>query len=126
MHTLTSSARIASRIRWLSATELTGLPAHSTVPRYTALGIAGAILGIGAWLAFSTGGREREARQRLIARRDTLLGELTQLEERRRNGNESLKQYSRRNRLLAELEQIYGELDERHTGPEGGGEGVAA
>jgi hypothetical protein len=26
MHTLTSSARMASRIRWLSATELTGLP----------------------------------------------------------------------------------------------------
>lgn len=106
--------------------ELTGLPAHSTVPRYTALAIASAILLAGGWMAFATGGRDRDLRQRLVARRDTLLGELTQLEERRRGGNESLKQYSRRNRLLAELEQIYGELDERHTGPEGGGEGVAA
>jgi hypothetical protein len=106
--------------------ELTGLPAHSTIPRYTALSVALAILLAGAWMAFSAGGRDRDARQRLVARRDTLLGELAQLEERRRAGNESLKQSSRRNRLLAELEQIYGELDERHSGPEGGGEGIAA
>jgi len=32
----------------------------------------------------------------------------------------------RRQRLLQELEQVYGELDQTTTGPQGGGEGVAA
>jgi hypothetical protein len=106
--------------------ELTGLPAYSPVPRYVTLGLAGAILVIGAWMAFAGRGQERQARQRLIARRDTLLGELAQLEERRRAGGESLRQSSRRNRILTELEQIYGELDETSAGPGGGGEGIAA
>ena len=105
---------------------MTGLPSYNLVPRYLALGLAGAIILIGAWLAFANGGEKRQARQRLVARRDTLLGELAQLEERRRAGGESLRQSSRRNRILAELEQIYGELDETSAGPGGGGEGVAA
>jgi hypothetical protein len=106
--------------------DLTGLPAESRVPRYVALGLAGAIIAFGAFLAFGNRGEQRQTRQRLIARRDTLLGELAQLEERRRAGGESLRQSTRRNRILAELEQIYGELDETSAGPGGGGEGVAA
>lgn len=106
--------------------ELTGLPAESRVPRYVALGLAGVIIAVGAFLAFGNRGEQRQTRQRLIARRDTLLGELAQLEERRRGGGESLRQSARRNRILAELEQIYGELDETSAGPGGGGEGVAA
>ena len=33
---------------------------------------------------------------------------------------------ARRQKLVAELEQIYGELDEEGAGPQGGGKGVAA
>jgi hypothetical protein len=61
-----------------------------------------------------------------MAQRDTLLGELAQLEERRRAGGETARQSARRNRILAELEEIYGELDETGGMPGGGGEGVAA
>ena len=61
-----------------------------------------------------------------MARRNTLLGDLARLEERRRAGDESPKQAARRLKLLADLEQIYGELDEVGTGPGGGDEGVAA
>lgn len=108
------------------AVDLTGLPAHSSVPMWTALIIAGSVLGFGAWLAFVGRPNERESRQRLIARRDTLLGDLTHLEQRRRTGQESQKDVARRTRVLAELEQIFGELDEAGVGPQGGGEGVAA
>ncbi|MNC86928.1 hypothetical protein D3C83_26170 [compost metagenome] len=74
--------------------------------------------------ARTTQGRERQA---LVARRDSLLGELTQLEARRRAGAIGQDRYdSRRHRLIAQLEQIYGELDEASAGPQGGGEGVAA
>jgi len=106
--------------------ELAGLPAHSTVPRYTALTLAGLLLGWGAWLAFVGRPDPKQSRQRLIARRDTLLGDLAQLEQRRRTGQESQKDLARRTRVVAELEQIYGELDEAGSGPGGGGEGVAA
>ena len=41
-------------------------------------------------------------------------------------GRRAEPQATRRKRILAELEQIYGELDEARAGPEGGGEGVAA
>jgi hypothetical protein len=106
--------------------EMTGIPAHSTVPRYTALTLAALIFAIGGWLAFGGKGQERNTRERLIAQRDTLLGELAQLEERRRTGRDSAKHSARRTRILSELEQIYGELDETGAGPGGGGEGVAA
>ena len=105
---------------------MTGLPAHSTVPRYVALGIALGIFVVGGWMAFTPGGKGRTSRERLIARRDTLLGELAQLEERRRTGSETFKQSARRNRIITDLEQIYGELDATDTRPGGGGEGVAA
>jgi len=69
-----------------------------------------------------------EARQALIKRRDTLLSQLEQLESKRRAGSiEPTGYLTRRQRIYAELERIYGELDEVSAGPEGGGgEGVAA
>jgi hypothetical protein len=33
---------------------------------------------------------------------------------------------TRRQRIVTELERIYGELDDASTGPQGGGEGIAA
>ena len=63
----------------------------------------------------------------LAERREQLLQELTQLELRRRDGAVSAERFAtRRRRLVAELEQIYGELDAAAAGPQGGGEGVAA
>jgi hypothetical protein len=106
--------------------ELAGLPAHSNVPRNAAVAMALAIFAIGIWLAVSGSSKTRDTRQRLVAQRDTLLGELAQLEDRRRTGQESARQSARRNRILAELEAIYGELDETGGRPGGGGEGVAA
>jgi hypothetical protein len=96
--------------------QLANLPAHSTVPRYTALGLAGLILAAGAWLAFSAGGKREDTRRTLVQRRDTLLGDLAALEERRRRGGPSgppdAKYIARRERIVSELERIYGELDE--------------
>jgi len=106
---------------------LSGLPFHSHTPRYVALGLSGALLAFGAWLAFSGRSQRDQSRQALIARRDTLLGQLAQIESKRRAGAaDGDAQAKRRTRILGELEQIYGELDEAHPEPQGGGEGVAA
>ena len=64
--------------------------------------------------------------QALVKRRDTLLAQLEQLEAKRRAGSIDRTTTRRRQRISAELEQIYGELDEVSAGPQGGGEGVAA
>jgi hypothetical protein len=107
--------------------QLANLPLHSRVPRFTALGIAGAVLAVGAWLAFSGRSTGQDTRRRLLDRRNTLLGDLATLDERvRRKGLPDARDTARRQRLVSELEQIYGELDEQGAGPQGGGEGVAA
>ncbi|MSO83997.1 MAG: hypothetical protein EXQ53_12010 [Acidobacteria bacterium] len=104
--------------------QLSNLPVHSRMPRDVALGLAGVILGLGVWLAYARGSGLREQRPRLIERRNALLAQLASLEARRsRGGNQ---EEERRLRLFAELEQIYGELDEAHAQPRGGGEDVAA
>jgi hypothetical protein len=104
--------------------QLANLPVHSQTPRLVALALAAAILGFGAWLAFARPSTRRDPRPRLIQRRDALLAELAALEGRRKTGEHADE--VRRRRLLAELEQIYGELDEAGGRPRGGGEDVAA
>ena len=105
--------------------QLSNLPVHSQMPRQVALALAAAILGIGAWLTFTArpGGTPRT---RLAGRRDELLTELAAIERRLQRGESSARDVTRRPGLLAELEEIYGELDEAHPGPRGGGEDVAA
>jgi hypothetical protein len=106
---------------------LSNLPMHSKVPRFVALGLAGLLAGVGVWLSVAKRGGQADAKQALVKRRDTLLGQLEQLESKRRAGTVDLHNYStRRQRIYAELERIYGELDEVGAGPEGGGEGIAA
>jgi hypothetical protein len=92
--------------------QVSGLPVHSSVPRYAALALASAIGLFGLWLALPrrTGAPDEHAR--LSARRDALLAELAKIEERSRTGRETAGDAARKPRALAELEQIYGELDE--------------
>jgi hypothetical protein len=104
---------------------LSNLPFESPTPRYVALGLAAALLLLGGWMGFAGGSRDT-SRRTLTNRREALLQELEQIDGRRRDGAMSAERHAtRRQRLLQELEQVYGELDET-TGPQGGGEGVAA
>ncbi len=106
---------------------LSNLPFHSRTPRYVALGLAGAILALGIWLSLGAQAKRGEGKQGLIRRRDGLLQELEQLESKRRAGGINPDRYAtRRQRVMSELENVYGELDEAGGGPQGGGEGVAA
>jgi hypothetical protein len=106
---------------------LSNLPVQSKVPRYVALGLAVMLAGVGVWLAVVKRTGHDDARQALTKRRDTLLSQLEQLEVKRRAGNVEPHGYAtRRQRIMTELERIYGELDEVSGGPDGGGEGVAA
>jgi hypothetical protein len=105
---------------------LTNLPFESPTPRYVALGLAAGLLALGAWMGFGGGSRD-VSRQTLMNRREALLQELDQLDGKRRDGSISADRHAaRRQRLLIELEQVYGELDQSPAGPQGGGEGVAA
>jgi hypothetical protein len=91
--------------------QVSGLPVKSPVPRYVALALAATVALFGVWLAFRGTPGAAASRQRLMARRDALLAELAHIEERARTGRETAKDAARKPRLVAELEQIYGELD---------------
>jgi hypothetical protein len=103
---------------------VTGLPVHSATPRNVTLVLALVVALFGVWLSRPGPAGAAEARTRLLARRDALLSDLAQIEERARAGRGTARDASRKPRVLAELEQIYGELDE--ASPHGGGEGLAA
>jgi hypothetical protein len=98
---------------------LIDLPHHSAVPRYTALSLAGAVLLIGVWGAT----RKQDVRaidverKRLTARREKLFAELVKIERDRRSGRSDERAASRREELMAQLEHIYGALDDpEHAG----------
>ncbi len=97
------------------------LPHRSAIPRWTALGLAGAIIVAGAWLTRRSDDATARAaeRKRLIARREKLFGDLVRLENDRRGGKVADARYeSRRESLIGTLEQIYGALDSDDSGPE--------
>jgi hypothetical protein len=113
--------------------QLTNLPVHPSTPRYVALTLALVIMAAGAWLAFSRRRESDGARRRLVERREKLLAELATLQQRAGaapiqdgEGKGPAPEQLRRQRLMAELEHIYGELDEVGTNPQGGGKDVAA
>ncbi len=95
---------------------LTGLPTRARWPRTVALLLAVGILAAGAWASAAAGdaaGRVGERRRTLQQRRDRLFAELVDLEQAHRAGTLEPRRYEARRRLLmAELERVYGELDE--------------
>jgi hypothetical protein len=100
------------------ALAIDGLPHHSPWPRRIALLLAGGIVVAGVVLtrtpARQAGSRESagERRRRLIARREKLFQELIRLETaQRRDPFDPAVYESRRDELLARLEQVYGALD---------------
>ena len=108
--------------------DLKGLPHHSTTPRTIAAVLVGLVAVIGLWGMF--GGRNRAAegarRKRLEARREKAFAEFVKLEEQKRTGKiDAARHQTRRAVLLAQLERIYGELDDARP-TSGGDEGLAA
>jgi len=93
---------------------LVDLPHHSRVPRYTALSLAGAVLLAGVWGATRKQDvRATDAeRKRLTSRREKLFGELVKIERERRAGRSDECAAARREELVAQLEHIYGALDD--------------
>jgi hypothetical protein len=100
--------------------ELSNLPAHGQLAGRTAIALALGIIGVGAWLS-RAGGGAADSVTTLLARRDTLLGDLEALERRRRAGRVDADRYAaRRERLVRDLEQVYAELDNAEpTAPAG-------
>jgi hypothetical protein len=97
---------------------LSNLPVRPATSRYVAIGIVAIIVLAGAWLAWKSGDGRAAAQRALLQRREALLAELTKLDARRAAGAVLPDRQAKRHReVLAELEQIYGELDDASTGP---------
>ncbi len=107
--------------------QLSNLPARSQTPRIVALSLAAGMIAVGIWLAMSAPPVVREPRPRLIERRDALLAELAPLEQQRRTaGPLPPADEERRQQLIADIEQAYGELDAVRVRSRGGDGDVAA
>ena len=100
-----------------------GVPHQSRAPRFITLAMAAGIVLAGVWAA----GRRREddasasaaERKRLLGKKDRLLNDLVRLEADRRAGRVDDRRYaSRREALIASLEQVYGALDSDDVGPD--------
>jgi hypothetical protein len=109
---------------------LSGLPHHSPAPGWIAMGLAFAVILVGAWWGTRASGEQtvRAAeRTRLLARREKLFNELVRLEHDRRRGRSDERSYgARREQLMAALEQVYGALDEDGSPEPGDRAGLAA
>ena len=105
--------------------QLSGVPTADTRPRQVALGLALVVLAIGAWAAAGSS-PAGEGERRLAERRESLYGELVKLEAQRQTGRMDGSKYaSRRQRLMADLERVYDELDGAPVRRQGGGEAAA-
>jgi hypothetical protein len=111
------------------ALQLTGLPHHSRVPRFVALGLAGLVLIGGFVLARrpTAAADGRDDRKKLVARRERLFHDLVRLEQDNRTGRGDRSRYSaRREDLMTALERVYGALDTGDAPGPGDRTGVAA
>ena len=101
---------------------LTGLPNRSHLGRYATIVIAVLVLGWGIFAATSARGTSGdEARQtQLQDRRDRLMADLVRTEQQFRSGTLDGEPYrTRRAELVAQLERVYGELDESPAAGQG-------
>jgi hypothetical protein len=106
---------------------IANLPLHSRMPRYVALSLAIALGVLGIWLAATPRRTVAVSAGALAARREALLNDGARLEAQHRSGALDQARYERRRqRIVAELEQIYAQLDDAQAGSPGGGAGVAA
>jgi hypothetical protein len=99
--------------------DITGLPHRATWPRYAAMALGLLALAGGAWGASRTGGRSAAAlaKAELEKRREAAFTQLLRIEQRATPGQpEDARTGERRTELRAELERIYGELDEESSG----------
>ena len=90
---------------------LSGLPAHSQIPRNAALIVTVLIFAIGAWFAVSPGKAHAAQDAKLNAHREKLLGDIVALERKRRQKPLSEPDDARLQRLTTELERVIAELD---------------
>jgi hypothetical protein len=100
---------------------LDDMPHRSPAPRWTALVLAMAIVGIGVWSVTRPDDHAAQVaeRRRLAARRQKLLNDLVKLEADYRTRKVDPARYqSRREALVASLEHVYGELDTDEASPE--------
>jgi hypothetical protein len=99
---------------------ISGLPHHSPLGKWSALGLSGGIILAGVWFArrpTATSGQSE--RKRLAARKEKLLADLVRLETEHRDGRVDQGRYdARREQLLQALERVYGALDTDDYGPE--------
>jgi hypothetical protein len=116
--TLASGGRLASGD--LMTVTFTDLPVHDMTPRWTAVGLAFALVAAFVFWAFSPS--QKPARTSLEEDRARLMRELVAIEERRRSGKPKAKDAERRPALMLELERVLAALDEAP----GGGQGAAA
>jgi len=98
---------------------LSGMPHHSAVPLWVALGLAGVVVIVGVVLSIRPAEPAADARKQLIARRERLFQELLRLEGDARRGRVEQPQFAaRREELVSALEQVYGALDSDDSSPE--------
>jgi hypothetical protein len=90
---------------------LTGLPAHSLVPRNAALIAVVIIFGIGVWFALSPAKAHAAQDAKLTAQRERLMNEIVSLEKKRRHKPLSPPDEARLERATSELERVIAELD---------------
>jgi len=94
---------------------LSGIPAHSPMPRNIVLAAAALIFAFGAWLAFSPAKAQAAQDAKLRARKEKLLNEVVALERRRRQKPLSSTEESKLQRSTLELERVIAELDREGT-----------
>ncbi len=92
---------------------VSGLKHHANWPRQVTLSLASVIVMLGAWGATRKVTTERgDDRKRLIARREKLFQDLVRLEQDHRRGKIDAGRFAtRREELMAALENVYGGLD---------------